>query len=158
MYTGYLQSPLGNVEINASNKGLVSVTILEETADIPGQSEDNPLVAEAKRQLTEYFAKQRKQFDLPLDFEGTGFQHKVWEELLKIPYGTTISYLQLAIRLGSKLSVRAVGTANGRNPLWIIIPCHRVVGNNGDLTGYAGGLWRKQWLLEHEGSINKLAI
>jgi methylated-DNA-[protein]-cysteine S-methyltransferase len=101
-------------------------------------------------QLDEYFEGSRKDFDFPFRQKGTPFQLGVWDELLNIPYGKTISYLQLSQRLGNVKAIRAVGTANGRNNLPIVVPCHRVIGSNGSLTGYGGGLWRKQWLLEHE--------
>jgi methylated-DNA-[protein]-cysteine S-methyltransferase len=105
-------------------------------------------------QLDEYFHRQSKEFDLPLDIIGTDFQKRVWEELIKIPYGETISYNQLAIRLGDQKSVRAAGSANGANPLPIVIPCHRVIGSDGSLVGYGGGLYVKQKLLELEGSLS----
>jgi methylated-DNA-[protein]-cysteine S-methyltransferase len=101
-------------------------------------------------QLQEYFAGTRKTFDFKLNPSGTEFQQKVWQELLNIPYGKTTSYLGLSKKLGDVKAIRAVASANGKNPLWIVVPCHRVIGSDGSLTGYAGGLWRKQWLLEHE--------
>ena len=108
------------------------------------------ILEKCKEQLENYFSGKAMVFDLPLSPEGTEFQQKVWNELLKIPYGETITYLELAVRLGDAKAVRAVGTANGRNPIAILIPCHRVIGAGNKLTGYAGGIWRKQWLLEHE--------
>jgi methylated-DNA-[protein]-cysteine S-methyltransferase len=101
-------------------------------------------------QLDEYFLGKRIEFNLPLQQHGTEFQLKVWNELLNIPFGETINYLTLAKRIGNLKSIRAVGTANGRNNISIVVPCHRVIGSDGSLTGYSGGLWRKQWLLEHE--------
>jgi methylated-DNA-[protein]-cysteine S-methyltransferase len=115
---------------------------------------DDPYLFGVFNQLTEYFAGTRKKFDLPLDIYGTDFQIKVWEELKKIPYGKTISYKTLAENLGDVKSIRAVGKANGQNPIAIIIPCHRVIGSNGKLTGYAGGLKIKQKLLHLEGALN----
>lgn len=112
--------------------------------------EDKAVAERCKVQLDEYFSGKRKTFDLPVKQSGTLFQQKVWDELVKIPFGKTISYLQLAQRIGNVKSIRAVGTANGRNNLSIVVPCHRVIGSDGSLTGYAGGLSRKQWLLEHE--------
>ena len=152
-YTGYCQCPLGMLEIGANDNALVSVQFLSEEV-VTGITETNEsaIIVETMRQLTEYFEGTRKQFDLSLEFSGTEFQQKVWRELTKIPFGQTMSYGQLADLLGSKQLVRAVGSANGKNPIGIIVPCHRVIGNQGDLVGYAGGLWRKQWLLEHEGS------
>jgi methylated-DNA-[protein]-cysteine S-methyltransferase len=152
-FKGYYKSPLGILEIRASESALLTVKFLEEeVVSAVGEINGSDLIDATIRQLTEYFEGNRKQFNLPLEFEGTEFQQKVWKELTKIPFGQTISYGKLAGALGSKQLVRAVGTANGRNPIGIIVPCHRVIGSQGDLVGYAGGLWRKQWLLEHEGS------
>lgn len=111
------------------------------------------LLQKAMQQLEEYFRGNRKQFDLPLNPQGTPFQQKVWNELLKIDYGSTATYLQMAKRLGDVKAIRAAASANGKNPIGIIIPCHRVIGADGKLTGYAGGLHRKQWLLEHEAKF-----
>lgn len=108
-------------------------------------------LAEAVRQLSEYFAGKRREFDLPLRLQGTAFQQRVWRELTEIPYGETWSYGQLAKRIDKPSASRAVGLANGRNPISILVPCHRVIGADGSLTGYGGGLERKQWLLAHEG-------
>ena len=108
------------------------------------------MLKECIEQLNEYFAGKRKVFDLPLNPQGTDFQKRVWAELQKIPYGKTVSYLDIARNIGDVNSTRAVGNANGKNKLNILIPCHRVIGINGKLTGYGGGLWRKQWLLELE--------
>ncbi len=151
-YTGYYQSPLGMLEIKANSDALVSVQFLSEEVVRTIGEIMSPLVEETIRQLRAYFEGTLKQFDLPLEFIGTEFQQKVWKELTKISFGQTVSYGRLADLLGSRQLVRAVGSANGKNPIGIIVPCHRVIGNQGDLVGYAGGLWRKQWLLEHEGS------
>jgi len=153
-YTGYYQCPLGLLKIEANETALLSVQFLSEevmSSSIPEASE-SAIILETIKQLEEYFEGRREQFDLPLEFVGTEFQQKVWKELTKIPFGKTTSYGRLADNLGSRQLVRAVGNANGKNPIGIIVPCHRVIGNSGDLVGYAGGLWRKQWLLEHEGS------
>lgn len=153
IYTGYYQSPLGTMQIEASESVMVSAKFLsDEISERQNQSAGSEIIANTIVQLTEYFAGERKKFDLPVLFTGTDFQEKVWSEVLKIPYGETITYAQLADRLGARELTRAVGNANGNNPLWIIVPCHRVIGSQGELVGYAGGLWRKQWLLEHEGS------
>ncbi len=153
IYTGYYQSPLGTMQIEASESVMVSAKFLsDEISEKQNQSVGSEIIANTIAQLTEYFAGERKQFDLPILFTGTDFQEKVWSELLKIPYGETITYAQLADRLGARELTRAVGNANGNNPLAIIVPCHRVIGSQNELVGYAGGLWRKQWLLEHEGS------
>ena len=148
MKTGIIKSPLGFTKITGNQSGITSISILnseEKTTDIiPLELEDCVM------QLNEYFAGIRTQFNLKLNPEGTHFQKQVWDEILKIPYGKTSTYLQLSKQLGDVKAIRAVANANGKNPLWIIIPCHRVIGSNGSLTGYAGGLHRKQWLLEHE--------
>lgn len=152
-FRGYYKSPLGILEIQASESALLAVKFLEEEVVCAvGEIQGSHLIDITMQQLTEYFEGNRKQFDLPLEFVGTEFQQKVWKELTRIPFGQTTSYGRLADNLGSKQLVRAVGTANGRNPIGIIVPCHRVIGGQGDLVGYAGGLWRKQWLLEHESS------
>lgn len=118
-------------------------------------SNSNKVLDEAAEQLNEYFEGQRKEFDLPLAPEGTEFQQKVWTALQQIPFGHSTSYGHLADTLGDIKATRAVGTANGQNPIGIVIPCHRVIGSKGELTGYAGGLHRKKWLLEHEGILPK---
>jgi len=115
------------------------------------------VLARAAQQLTEYFDGSRTTFDLPLEALGSAFEHRVWNALRTIPYGATTSYGELAKRLGDVSATRAVGAANGKNPIPIIIPCHRVVGSKGELTGFGGGLDRKRWLLEHEGVLMKLA-
>ena len=110
---------------------------------------------EAVLQLQDYFDGKRTTFTFPLNPSGTDFQKKVWDELLHIPFGKTCSYLDLSKKLGDVKAIRAVASANGKNPLWIVIPCHRVIGTDGSLTGYAGGLWRKKWLLEHENPVKQ---
>ena len=144
-------SPIGTLEITATEAGISSLFFVEETVEI--NTDKTQILIEAEQQLTAYFEGGRSNFDLKLDLQGTEFQLKVWSKLLEIPYGTTISYLQLAKRIGNVKSIRAVGGANGRNPISILVPCHRVIGNNGDLTGYGGGLWRKEWLLKHENNL-----
>ena len=108
---------------------------------------------QAADQLAAYFAGTRQTFDFPMTPAGTAFQQSVWRLLTTVPFGTTLSYLTLSRQLGDEKAIRAVAAANGRNPLWIAVPCHRIIGSDGSLTGYAGGLWRKQWLLEHEGAL-----
>jgi methylated-DNA-[protein]-cysteine S-methyltransferase len=115
-------------------------------------------IAAARSQLEEYFAGRRTRFDLPLAPEGTPFQRRVWAALAEIPFGRTISYRQLACDVGAERAVRAVGGANGRNPLPIVLPCHRVIGADGSLTGFGGGIARKRWLLEHEGAIPSATV
>ena len=116
-----------------------------------GGMDASPLLLEAEKQLAEYFAGSRREFDLPLAPQGTAFQRKVWDALTEIPYGETRSYGEIAARIGNPKACRAVGMANNRNPLSILIPCHRVIGADGSLTGYAGGIPKKLWLLRHEG-------
>src|SRR5262245_24847998 len=140
-------SPLGGLEISASDAGVTSVNFTD--SKIAGAALKGHAYA-CVRQLEEYFSGRRKNFELPLDFQGTDFQVKVWKELLKIPFGKTISYLQLARRLGDEKVIRAAASANGKNPIAIIVPCHRVIGSNNELVGYAGGMHRKKWLLEFE--------
>lgn len=151
-----MQSPVGELKLVASERGLVAV--LWENDDpkrvrfLP-QVEDpeNPILREAERQLWEYFSGKRREFDLTLEFVGTEFQKQVWAALVTIPYGETRSYGDIARQIGNPTAVRAVGAANGRNPLSIIAPCHRVIGTNGKLTGFAGGLQTKAFLLRIEG-------
>ncbi|MBT9501365.1 MAG: methylated-DNA--[protein]-cysteine S-methyltransferase [Burkholderiaceae bacterium] len=150
-------TPLGELTVARSAQGLSGIWFAEQKHH-PGVlqaelDEHDPLLNEAARQLGEYFAGQRKRFDLPLALEGTTFQQAVWAGLLKIPCGTTLSYGELAEAVHAPSAVRAVGAAVGRNPLSIVVPCHRVLGRDGDLTGYAGGLERKTALLELEGVL-----
>jgi len=147
METAFIQSPLGITKIKGDENGISEISILSEgpvSKKIPKQ------LQEGVSQLQEYFEGKRIRFDFKINPQGTDFQQKVWQELLNIPYGKTMSYLDLSKKLGDAKAIRAVASANGKNPLWIVIPCHRVVGTDGSLTGYAGGLWRKKWLLEHE--------
>lgn len=144
----YYASPLGTIEVIIENTHILSIEFSEE--ETHPRSYSNEIFDNCKLQLDDYFAGTAKEFDLPLYFNGTSFQNKVWKELTEIPYGKTISYLELATRIGNPKAVRAVGTTNGKNPFVIVVPCHRVIGKNGTLTGYGGGLWRKEWLLEHE--------
>ncbi|MBN2175950.1 MAG: methylated-DNA--[protein]-cysteine S-methyltransferase [Bacteroidales bacterium] len=142
-----IHSPLGFIQISASELGINSLFFLEND---PENNDENKVLKNCIDQLKAYFRGELKNFDLPLDLQGTEFQKTVWKELLKIPYGKTISYMELAKKLGDPKSIRAAAHTNGQNPVSIIVPCHRVIGSDGSLTGYAGGLWRKQWLLEHE--------
>lgn len=147
LFTTFLPSPVGWLKLECSDSHLQSVLFVEE----PAESQDiHPLLAEASLQLEAYFQGKRTEFDLPLGQEGTAFQQKVWDLLYLIPYGKTISYQQLSKQYGDVKAIRAVAAANGKNHLSIIVPCHRVIGSNQSLTGYAGGLWRKKWLLDHE--------
>ncbi|HVH68299.1 MAG TPA: methylated-DNA--[protein]-cysteine S-methyltransferase [Gemmatimonadales bacterium] len=157
-------SPLGELVLEASGEKLAAVYFptsrhASPPTDGPDWVEDDgrgraaELLDRARGQLAEYFAGSRTTFDLPLGAVGTPFQRRVWDALLAVPYGTTVSYSELACRLGDQRATRAVGAANGRNPIPIIVPCHRVVGAHGALTGFGGGLDRKRWLLEHEGAL-----
>jgi methylated-DNA-[protein]-cysteine S-methyltransferase len=151
----YLQSPIGRLMLASDGVALTGLYMepSRKTQSTDGWSEDAaaPPLAAALRQLTEYFAGTRREFDLPLRLRGTEFQKRVWQELTEIPYGQTWSYGELAKRINNPSASRAVGLANGRNPISILVPCHRVIGADGSLTGYGGGLERKRWLLAHEG-------
>ncbi|RUA13441.1 MAG: cysteine methyltransferase [Flavobacteriia bacterium] len=155
MEIAYLQTPVGIAEFQGDEEGLASISILDENKPIGIIPE---ILEDAVYQLKEYFEGSRQQFDLKLNPSGTDFQKKVWEALLEIPFGKTISYLELSKKLGDVKAIRAAASANGKNPLWIVVPCHRVIGTNGDLIGYAGGLHRKKWLLEHESPAKQIAL
>lgn len=151
-----IETPIGYAKIVGDHNGITSVSILDKSENaseyIPKSLED------CVTQLKAYFNNQLRTFDLKLNPEGTLFQKKVWKHLSQIPYGKTVSYLELAKQLGNAKAIRAVANANGKNPIWIIIPCHRVIGADGSLTGYAGGLHRKQWLLNHEGEYKQQTL
>ena len=151
-YTSYYSSPLGQLKLQCSDEHLQALLFMKNEED--AKSESSPVLQNCIQQLDEYFAGTRKEFELPLEQRGTDFQQKVWNLLLQIPYGKTISYNEFSKRYGDVKAIRAVASANGRNNLAIIIPCHRVIGSNQTLTGYAGGLWRKKWLLEHEAKFH----
>ncbi|HEY53907.1 MAG TPA: methylated-DNA--[protein]-cysteine S-methyltransferase [Caldilineae bacterium] len=146
----YLESPIGLIELGGTAEALTTVAFV---AQRRSGAESNAVVDEARRQLAEYFAGERRGFDAPLALRGSEFQLAVWNQLLSIPFGQMVSYQDIADALGKPQAVRAVGAANGQNPIAIIVPCHRVVGSNGKLVGYGGGLWRKEWLLRHEGAL-----
>ena len=159
-------SPVGELVLAASGTALTGVYFstsrhgpppIERAAwmEDDGRGPAGEFLARTRQELAEYFAGTRRTFDVPLDPPGTAFQRRVWDALRAIPYGTTLSYSELARRLGDLQATRAVGAANGRNPIPIIVPCHRVVGANGALTGFGGGLDRKRWLLEHEGALTR---
>ena len=156
METVYINTPLGIAKIEGDENGLISITVFdteEKVSDIIPE-----LLEDAVYQLQEYFEGSRTEFCLALNPEGTDFQIKVWQALQQIPYGKTVSYLELSKALGDVKAIRAVAAANGRNPLWIVVPCHRVIGSDGSLTGYAGGLHRKKWLLEHESPLKQQSL
>ena len=149
MSIAYLQTPLGTAYIEGDADGVQVISITDQP--IPKNFEVIPDdLTTPVAQLSAYFAGESTYFDLKLNPQGTDFQKKVWHELLKVPYGRTLSYLDLARRLGDEKAIRAVAAANGKNPIWLVIPCHRIIGSDGSLTGYAGGLWRKKWLIEFE--------
>jgi len=152
----YYKTPLGTAEIIGNEQGIQSVSVLDQdietSASIPAFAKDCVL------QMEEYFAGDRTEFDLKLNLQGTDFQKSVWRELLNIPYGKTRTYLEQTKKIGDPKAIRAVASANGKNPIWIIVPCHRVIGSDGSLTGYAGGIWRKKWLLEHESPVKQQSL
>lgn len=153
--TAYIQTPLGIAEITGDENGISVISI----ADDGKISESIPTVLQqAVTQLQEYFEEKRIDFDFKMNPKGTEFQQKVWQALLEIPFGKTCSYMDLSKKLGDVKAIRAVASANGKNPLWIVVPCHRVIGTDGSLTGYAGGLWRKKWLLGHENPTNQQSL
>jgi len=155
MEVAYIQTPIGTAELKGDENGLASITVLDNKK--PNGTLPDVLV-DAAKQFQEYFNGDRTVFNLELNPSGTDFQKKVWNALLKIPFGKTISYLELSKQLGDVKAIRAVASANGKNPLWIVVPCHRVIGTNGNLTGYAGGLHRKKWLLEHESPAKQATL
>ncbi|WP_300565377.1 methylated-DNA--[protein]-cysteine S-methyltransferase [Flavobacterium sp.] len=155
MKIAFINSPLGITKIEGDENGIAVISVLSEgevTTKIPLE------LKEAVKQLQDYFEGKRTNFDFKLNPKGTDFQQKVWQELLKIPFGKTMSYMDLSKKLGDVKAIRAVASANGKNPLWIVVPCHRVIGTDGSLTGYAGGLWRKKWLLEHENPTTQQSL
>ena len=151
----FFKCPLGVAKIVGDENGISEISILDEgknSVSIPKELE------QAVIQLKEYFEGIRTHFNLKLNPKGTDFQQSVWQELLNIPYGKTLSYMELSKKIGDVKAIRAVAAANGKNPLWLVIPCHRVIGTDGSLTGYAGGLWRKKWLLELENPTNQQSL
>jgi len=163
MYYTYYKSPLGDIALTANEQGLTALTFIssKKTEDykallISQNYQNNPeKFTQVCQQLTEYFSGERKEFDLPLAATGTPFQQKVWQALCAIKQGETKTYAWLAKKINNEKAVRAVGSANGANPIALIVPCHRVIGSNGKLTGYAGGLALKAKLLMHEGALFK---
>lgn len=150
-----MESPCGWLQITAAFDAIVAITFI----DLPvGIQEGNAVTRECIAQLAAYFERKLFQFDLPLRPAGTAFQQQVWSELCKIPFGETRSYEQIARKIGGAEKTRAVGLANGKNPVAVVIPCHRVIGANGSLTGYAGGLMRKRWLLDHESDQQQMLL
>ncbi len=148
MFKSTIQTPIGFLEVTTSQQFLLSVSFVDSIN--PSTDHEPEIMQESLRQIDEYFKGMRKDFDLRLNPQGTEFQLKVWDEVKNTGYGKTASYLEIAIKTGSKNNTRAVGLANGKNPIPVVIPCHRIIGTKGNLTGYAGGLERKKWLLQHE--------
>ena len=154
--TTYYKTPIGTAKIVGDKNGIQSVSVLDDDIET---SKDTPYCLQAcVAQLEEYFNGKRASFNLTVNPKGTAFQIKVWKSLLKINYGKTKSYTAQSKALGDVKAIRAVATANGKNPIWIIIPCHRVIGSDGSLTGYAGGIWRKKWLLAHENPVKQQTL
>jgi len=154
--TTYYKTPIGIAKIVGNENGISSVTVIDEELKI---SKKTPTcLKNCVQQLKEYFDGTRTEFTIRLNPQGTDFQKRVWQELLHVPHGKTRTYLEQSIQLGNVKAIRAVASANGKNPIWIIIPCHRIIGSDGSLTGYAGGIWRKKWLLEHENPSNQQSL
>lgn len=152
IYTTYYESPIGNVEIKGTKEAVTSIVFCENCNAV---KDDTPLLRECYKQLDEYFKGVRQEFTFQYILNGTAFQNEVWAELAGVSYGRVVSYKDIAASIGNAKGIRAVGAANGRNRLMIAIPCHRIIGSDGGLTGYAGGLWRKEWLLQHEANLRK---
>lgn len=157
LFHTYFQSPLGLIRISGSDQFIAEICFIDNVQQPPSTKSSNQtppaLIKTAVQQLEEYFQGSRRIFDIALLQEGTDFQQKVWHELGNINFGKTISYLELAKHLGDPKVIRAAASANGRNNIAIVVPCHRVIGSKSDLVGYSGGLWRKKWLLEHENKV-----
>ncbi len=148
-----LQCPLGFIQLKELNGVLSEVSFMEDEIII--HNEVHPVLLDVAAQIKAYFNKKLHSFDIPIQAEGTDFQKEVWRQLTQIPYGKTISYAELSEQMNHPKAIRAIAAANGQNPIGIIIPCHRVIGSDGSLTGYAGGLWRKHWLIDHEQEGSK---
>ena len=157
LFCTYYHSPLGIIRVCGTDRFISEVHFMREEeialSDMTPSLILPDVINECVEQLIEYFQGRRRNFTVPVYQDGTDFQQIVWNELLGIPYGKTVSYMTLSKRIGDTKAIRAVGTTNGKNKIAIIVPCHRVIGSHGDLTGYAGGLWRKKWLLDHEMKI-----
>ncbi len=156
MKNAIINTPLGPAKIEGDKNGVKTITVLNEELILSDNLPEE--LATCASQLNEYFEGKRKEFNFKINPNGTDFQKKVWDALLAIPYGKTLSYLELSKQLGNVKAIRAVANANGKNPLWIVVPCHRVIGTDGSLTGYAGGLHRKKWLLDHENPVKQQSL
>lgn len=150
------KSPIGVIEIEGSDSAIYGINFVERDEIIHIPQRDTPQVlVECAKQLQEYFIGERHDFSFPYEFEGTDFQQAVWQALPSVTYGETASYKDIAVAINNEKAVRAVGSANGKNNISIVVPCHRIIGSNGTLTGYGGGMWRKEWLLQHEQTFKK---
>ncbi|NOT52345.1 MAG: methylated-DNA--[protein]-cysteine S-methyltransferase [Chitinophagaceae bacterium] len=153
-HSTYYHSPVGVLKISGTEDYISEVSFHDKSQKTDGRKKNlPPMIIQCIEQFIQYFNGQRRTFELPINQPGTAFQQEVWSELMQIPFGKTISYLELARRTGDTKATRAVANANGKNNVAIIVPCHRVIGSNKDLVGYGGGLWRKKWLLEHEAKV-----
>lgn len=148
-YQSYLKTPIGYLRILSNGEGITEIKF----QDTDGPEDPDIFTESARTQLREYFDGVRNQFDIDLRYDGTTFEKSVWNELITIPHGSTTTYGSIAKKLGDSNYSQAVGSANGKNPIAVVIPCHRVIGSNNSLVGYAGGLHRKEWLLKHEGAL-----
>jgi len=154
LYYTYYESPIGLIKIGGTENYIAELSFIDNPDQMQhGEPGISDIIHQCTEELIEFFAGRRKQFTVPVHQEGTDFQKKVWNELLEIPFGKTISYLDVAKRMGDAKVIRAAAAANGRNRIAVIVPCHRVIGSDKSLTGYSGGLWRKKWLLQHEFRI-----
>lgn len=151
MFKAYYHSEIGEIEVTGTEVGIISVDFTDEK--FSENSELHPCLKECIAQIDQYFKGKRKDFSVNILMQGTDFQKKVWKQLTKIPFGKKVSYRDISTAIGNKNACRAVGSANAKNPVSIIVPCHRVIGNDGKLTGYGGGIWRKDWLLKHEAKV-----
>ena len=154
--TTYYKTPIGTAEIVGNEHGIQSISVVDE--EIKTSTIIPKCLQNCVTQLEEYFEGNRTEFNLQLNPQGTVFQQSVWKELLNIPFGKIRSYLEQSKQLGDPKAIRAVASANGKNPIWIVIPCHRVLGSDGSLTGYASGIWRKKWLLDHENPVKQQSL
>jgi len=154
VFTTYYHSPIGILKISGTENYISEVSFYDKVQKTESKKKNlPPLIIQCVEQLIQYFQGARREFDLPIHQPGTKFQQSVWSEIITVPFGKTISYFELARKTGDTKAIRAVGSANGKNNVAIIIPCHRIIGANRELVGYAGGIWRKKWLLEHEAKL-----
>lgn len=158
MEQSHITTPIGILKLEGDEMGIAAITFIEDEPALTSKADIPEVLQDAVYQLEEYFSRKRTKFDLKLNPQGTEFQKRVWQHLLDIPYGKARTYLEMAKALGDPKVIRAAASANGKNPISIIIPCHRVIGSDGSLTGYAGGLHRKKWLLEHESPVSQKTL